>query len=224
MPDVLEYSQHASPRVRSSVTRGLDDLAPAHPDVFATLLRLLDDDDEDVRSDAVRSLSGLDAPEVTSALVARLKTTSHPLPMIRVLSDLVSQIPDALPPLLVLLRDQDADVRRFAAWGLLKWSLNGNTNICEDRAPQVVQLLEQALTDKHGDVRRLAAGALGYLGPHAEECAATLTERLNDPKVVVRIKAASALGRIIGFNGDQVHCPPTVREVRPSQPTGEGHK
>ncbi len=58
--------------------------------------------------------------------------------------------------------------------------------------------LAELLCHESGEIRALAAEALGYLGPRAGGAVPALVECLDDPEPEVRTQAAWALGRILG--------------------------
>src|SRR5207244_666183 len=92
----------------------------------------------------------------------------------------------AIQPLIGLLKDRDADVRRKAAEAL--YSIGPD--------PSAVPKLIDALGDSDGDVRRTAAEVLGLLGPEGGTVVPSLITSLNDPVLGVRWAAAEALGTI----------------------------
>ncbi len=61
---------------------------------------------------------------------------------------------------------------------------------------ELVPAMEALLGHKSGEVRALAAEALGYLGPRAGGAVPVLVELLGDPEPAVRAQAAWALGMI----------------------------
>jgi hypothetical protein len=65
-----------------------------------------------------------------------------------------------------------------------------------ERADLIVGALANILLDDKEDIHRVAASALGRIGPAAAEAVPALIERLRDDKGEVRRSAASALGQI----------------------------
>ena len=88
--------------------------------------------------------------------------------------------PAAAEPLMLALRDEDATVRRIAAWGL-----------SELRPPQAAAPLVRLLDDEAPEVRGEAARALGDIGGAGVTLA--VAGLLRDPDPVVRRQAAHSL-------------------------------
>mgnify|MGYP003377374890 CR=1 FL=1 len=123
------------------------------------LIELTQHDDPGVRASASAALGRLaraqDA-EVIQALIAALK---DPIPGVRqVVAQALGRVgsPLAVPPLIAALRRRDEFrlVRRAAAWSLSKLGPD----------PLAVEALSEALTDRDGEVRQLAAQGLGQIG------------------------------------------------------------
>ena len=93
-----------------------------------------------------------------------------------------------LPPLGEALSGEDDAARPAAATGLAA------------AEAAAVGILDAALADTRSDVRRLAAAALGEIGPEAIDAAAGLEGRLSDDDGEVRQRAARSLG-LVGADG-----------------------
>jgi HEAT repeat protein len=96
---------------------------------------------------------------------------------------------EAVPVLVVALKNSDAEVRGQAA------------RILEDIArttgqPQAVAALRGALKDQNVKVRESAAGALGYAIGDTKNAVPALLEAIRDPSDGVRARAAWALGHL----------------------------
>jgi len=91
--------------------------------------------------------------------------------------------PEAVEPLREAIRDEDAETRLNAAWGLLR---TGDASAAPD--------LRSALLDRDPGVRKLAAFALGALLDHAS--GPELRAALSDPVQDVAWNAALALARL----------------------------
>ncbi len=158
--------------------------ARPNPAVIAGLIRALDDEDDDVREAAARSLSRIRSPEVTAALMAKL---DDPEPQIR--ETIVRALgrgrsAEAGQGLQAALTDANAGVRQQAAWAL------GNT-----RNREAVPALLTSLTDTENNVREQSAWALGQL--RSSEAVAGLSAALSaDDTPNVREQAAWALGQV----------------------------
>lgn len=126
------------------------------------LVELIQHEDPGVRASACAALGRLakaQDTEVIQALIAALKDT---IPGVRqVIALALGRIgsPLAVAPLIACLqrRDEFRLVRRAAAWSLSKLGPD----------PLAVEALSEALTDKDGEVRVLAAQGLGQIG-HAK--------------------------------------------------------
>lgn len=68
--------------------------------------------------------------------------------------------------------------------------------------PQAIRMLEIALDDKHSDVRRIAATALGTM--HAKEAIPHLRQATNDKNAGVSFAAAEALWKMGDRDGDTI--------------------
>jgi uncharacterized protein (TIGR02996 family) len=101
----------------------------------------------------------------------------------RGLGELGAAAAPAVPELLPLLSDADAEVRRAAAEALGK-----------GRSPLAADGLRAALRDKDEKVRVRAAEALGLIGEAS--AAGELTAALRDASARVRREAATALGKV----------------------------
>ena len=91
----------------------------------------------------------------------------------------------SIPQLLLDLQAEDRATRLQAVADLGKI---GN--------PAALPGLGQALKDADTHVRKLAALALGDLGPQAQAAVSALLEALNDPEASVRRRSAMALGEV----------------------------
>lgn len=157
-------------------------------DAIPALIAVLDDNDVDVRSSAMESLTGfgnLAAPLLTKAL-------SDNRPRVQVnaacaLLEMNPADPHAIEPLIEGLQQPAADVRRIAAWAL---SLSGV------HAKRAVPSLTKALEDKDVEVRRFTTVALREIGPEAKAAVPALARALLDVDLDVCEGAASALVKI----------------------------
>jgi HEAT repeat protein len=100
------------------------------------------------------------------------------------LGKLRSGAKEAVPELVLALKDEDDDVRRTAAWALGEIGPEAR-----DALPDLIE----AFNDKNEGVRRYAAVALGQIGPVA---ILNLVETLKNKNPYVRLEAARALGHI----------------------------
>jgi HEAT repeat protein len=102
---------------------------------------------------------------------------------------------EAVPALLVALKDPDARVRSNAAVSLCA--------IDRTHSREAVSVLVAALDDPNPYTRAMMALSLGGLGPEARGAVPALLKALKDPEAGVRRQAAMALGQIgPGEGGD----------------------
>jgi len=102
-----------------------------------------------------------------------------------------------LPKLLVALSDEEAAVRRAAAYGIARIDMEPQPNVDAYPFVRVVEPLRVALGDEDAEVRAYAAMALGRMGSQAAPAVADLIRALADEDDGnVRSWAATALGNI----------------------------
>ncbi len=104
---------------------------------------------------------------------------------------------EAIPTLLEMTRDEDDDVRTWAAIGLGKIG-----------DPQAVPALIETLKDSSNEVRRASAEALGAIGD--PQAVPALIEVLKDENSLVRGYSAKALGAI----GDPQAVPALIEAIK----------
>jgi HEAT repeat protein len=148
-------------------------------------------------SDALARLAGLDSTAINAAqLKQRIKLLLANLTSpdaedrsraVDALGRIGRDAKDAVPAVILALRDQDAVVRRTAADVLGKIEPGA-----EDAAPALIA----ALNDQDVSVRRTAADVLARIGSGAKDAAPALIAALNDQDEWVRRIAAGALGEI----------------------------
>ncbi len=176
------------------------------PQAVETLLLLLDDSNANLRQAAIEALGRIGAPAV-EALLARLKAHDRDTPQ-RVV-EVICQIGDpAIEPLKAGLKDSDVVVRQTTVkvleklhWrptnnetGAIYWRVKGNWQRYVDIGAPAVELLITDLNDSDGDVRQMAAQALGKIGD--ARAVEALLVALNDSATDVRLAAVEALGQI----------------------------
>ncbi|HWO18519.1 MAG TPA: HEAT repeat domain-containing protein [Kofleriaceae bacterium] len=174
-----------SPRARAAAAHALGDVSDAtekHRAVEA-LIRALDDDRAEVRSEACASLGELRDPAALPQLVKRL---GDGIPVVRQNAAIaLGSIghADGFDPLAEALRDGPADLRFQAA-----------TSLAEIDAKRAFAPLAETLGDRDPQVAGAAALALGAIGDkRAIEHLAPLLEHAEPP---VRFDAAYALAEL----------------------------
>jgi HEAT repeat protein/beta-lactamase regulating signal transducer with metallopeptidase domain len=200
--------------------------------VADALLLALNDDNEEVREQALVALAGMRDPRAIPGLLKALRDASADVREHAINALAQFDTPEAIDGFVAALTDQNADVRERAARAIGALGARGRltdpkyvaivAGLLKDPAPDVrmqaiaalrrigrqdaVPLLLPMLKDMDKGVRELAADALGDIGdPRAIDA---LTAALKDAEPEVRQEAASALGRIV--RGEQRARPAVV--------------
>jgi len=98
--------------------------------------------------------------------------------------------PEALPPLIAAMQDEQWSIRGIAALAVGQF---------KDRAsPAAVAAVADALQDEHAAVRKAATMALGEIGPVARNAMSALRVVANDEDEAVRQAAAVAIASVSG--------------------------
>ncbi|MCP3979635.1 MAG: HEAT repeat domain-containing protein [bacterium] len=156
------------------------------PDVETTLVGFIGDEDEEIRSAALRALGDRRYSGSWKALAEVLENADdvamHPLAADALVT---MQVAEAWPGLAAALGSPDKDVRNIAAFGLGKL-----------REPLAVEALSTTATgDAEWEVRANAAQALGMIGDPAARPA--LEKCKEDDHETVRSTAESALNKLL---------------------------
>ena len=147
--------------------------------VIEPLVLLLEDDDEEVRHFAARTLAEMGDPRAAAFLVRALKEGSN----LVTADTLVKLGPPAVEALAGALKDSDENVRWSCALAL-----------GEIRDKRAVEALVGALKDNSSRVRWVVVESLGKIDD--KKATSALTEVLGDEDKYVREFAAKALGKI----------------------------
>ncbi|PSB20314.1 PBS lyase [Phormidesmis priestleyi ULC007] len=148
---------------------------------IAPLLDLLQNQDADSEAQwfAIRILGGFNHPQVVTALVDLLKTsTNEELNGMTVTA--LANLGSGTIEILAELLNQD-NTRRLAT-----------QTLAQIRRPETVPLLEKVVNDEDAQVRALAIEALSSF--HNPEISRLLIQALKDPAVLVRRAAVTGLG------------------------------
>src|SRR5512134_876683 len=148
------------------------------------VIRDVKNEDEDVRGPALRALGRIRDPRAVPELIRALGLPEASLPP-RIAEILVLFGREAVPPLIVELRNMESDVRRMWAAEILGWT--------DD--PGAAGALIEALDDVSPEVRAKAAGSLGKL-KESRAVDRLLEMLLSDPVPFVRTRVSQALGSI----------------------------
>jgi len=87
-------------------------------------------------------------------------------------------------------------LRLFAGLYIADWVNYAMLKGLKHRALRTVEEFASDLTNRNAEVRRIAAEALGQLGPEARAAVPDLVRALADPEILVRRASARALGQI----------------------------
>lgn len=171
--------------VRKETAKALQRLSESRSErAFESLIRALDNEDDEVRRLAAGSLNLFDCEKAIPPLVSALK--SRDATVRRFAADTLGQIKskEVLQPLIdVLVFDNDGFVKEEAAKALGKI-----------KSSQAIEPLIDALMDQNNKGRSGAAEALGQI--KAETAVDHLIAALTDKDDFTRLAAAKALGRI----------------------------
>ena len=211
--------------------------------VADALMTALNDENADVREQALNALANMRDPRAIPGLLRALRDASVDVREQAVNALAQFDTPEALDGILSALKDQSPDVREHAARHLAALGSRGRLNdakysevvsgLLKDASPDVremaivalgrlrrpesVPLLLPLLKDMNEDVREQAAVALGFIAdPRAIDA---LTAALKDQTPDVREQAAIALGRIARGQRRGPGVPP-VPPVPPRPPRG----
>jgi len=178
--------------VRISAAVAVCQIDPSHENALRPLIRILEDDPEELRAcEAAMALEGL-GPRAREALPALARALRHKYSPVRHWSVCTLGAiggAEAVPPLICALRDPDTGVR----WAAVAW-LGDLGAVAAPAAPALIKLLETAPYLNEND--RLAIEALGNIGPAAAEAIPTLEKALKHKDPSVREAAAAALNKI----------------------------
>lgn len=171
--------------VRKETAKALQSLSESRRErAFESLIRALDNEDDEVRRLAAESLGLFDCEKAIPPLVSALK--SRDATVRRFAANALGRIrsKEALQPLIdILVFDNSGSVREEAAKALGKI-----------KSTRTIEPLIDALMDKNNEGRSGAAEALGRI--KAENAVDHLISALTDTDDFTRLAAAKALGRI----------------------------
>lgn len=196
--------------------------AGCRSDPTARVVEQLTSTDVQARRDAARALGKLepDADLATPALARALTDEDHEVRRLAIfaLGEIGPPAQSALPALTAALDDKELPIRLSAALAIQKIDPTQRSHVpvlveamrmgeggvivsvgqMGENAAWAVPTLISLLKDRRPGVRRLAAEALGKIGPAAENARAPLEAALRDPDDRVRETAEQALAGIRG--------------------------
>lgn len=223
VPEGLKALQHPEARVRYRAAQTLADLGPVAKFAVADLREALKDKNALVRVKVAEALWKIEKTPNTVLLPVLLQALKDKDPGVRaaappVIAMLGAKAKSAVAPLTEALKDAEVDVKLAAISALgelgstAKDSANDLLALTADKeffllepfvgaslasfGPGVVPVLTTALADKSADRRRLAAYALGTIGPAAASATDALAKLLEHEDSGTRQLAARALGKI----------------------------
>ena len=189
VPFLASTLEHTDGKVRVAAARALRHLGADAREAVSALIDALTHRDVEIRSCAAETLARI-AGGATAAVPALTRSLNDPSWQVRDLAAmaLVAVGPDAVPPLLEALVEEDGSVRDL----LVVWTLG---EIGPD-ARSATPLLEKVLRNEHAGLRRRAAQALGKIGAATSTGISLLQRALEDPDNHVRLAAVEALRKI----------------------------
>ena len=216
IPAIAKALKHRDGSIRSCAARALGQIGPV---ALPTLVSALKNAGPSLRASAAEALGeiGSGAESAVPALVAALKHDAERYVRESAASSLGKIGAAAVPSLIVVLHDTDADARSYAANALgeigpaaksavpalveaLKDADIGVRMSAETALPKIgraaVPALVEALTDTSDDVRKSAAKTLGKIGKAAKSAVPALADALQDANSWVRCLAAESLEKI----------------------------
>ena len=223
MIDGLKALKHDDPKVRYRAAHTLAELGPLAKFALPELREMLEDKNPMVRLKAAEALWKIDkTPSATlmPVLLQALKDKDHGVrsEAPRVIALLGAKAKPAVPALVEALKDKEFDVKLAAITALgdlgpvAKESAGALLDLTNDKefflldpfvgaalsnlGDGAVPTLAQAVMSKSVDRVRLAAYALGSMGPRAVLATPELVLALRDKEAAIRAPAARALGKI----------------------------
>jgi HEAT repeat protein len=200
-----------------------------HVEGASALVRAIDDEDEPVRRAARQFLLAsiaqwgvaAEARETIRRVMPRLIAGMDPKDRptnVRALSNLAATHvagPEIVPLLVECLGDPEWGTRLFAARGLDRMAEDPRAvPALQEHLPALIAALDDP--DQRADVRWLAAGALGKIGPAAAASVPGLIKLLDDRDPSARQSAADALGEIGAAAGPAI--PALIKVLDDSYP------
>jgi len=196
VPLLVDGLKTGNPAQRGLAAQALGLLKPPPREAIAPLAAAVRDPEADVRTSALYTLTRLGqqpngGPGVTPAILGALK---DPEPGVRKVAagafrSMEAPPRNAIPPLVDALRDENAEVRAEAAFGLM--------GFYSPPAREAIPALSAAFArDPDRQVRINAARALGLMGPVARDAVPVLRAGLRDEDERIRAVAAEALQTI----------------------------
>jgi HEAT repeat protein len=172
-----------SKHVRAAAARGLIELHAPHETVAAAMGDLLADKDPGVRSNVVEAFAEVGEPAVPRLIKALQHDDSQGL-AVEVIRRLGPKAKDAVPALILELKDPDADYRREVEFALAA--------IGPDAKAAVPALVEHMTSDEP-KVRYTACYALGKIGPAAAEAVPKLRDNIKSDDKFLKVASVWAL-------------------------------
>jgi HEAT repeat protein len=199
VPALLDaFARYKFSRVRDEVTTLLGEIAPDDPKVRSTLLKALEDKEEDttVRSNAARGLARLASKDATvlRALTRVLLEDDEDnvrCGVVVAFRDLREKPKAAMPALIKALRDKDGLIRMQVAWTLAESPHTEGTGLAILNA---FRGFKDGIAWGISNPGTFHSGMAEALGQFAPEIVPALVKALSDDDAMVRRGAVLALG------------------------------
>ncbi|HEY2826081.1 MAG TPA: HEAT repeat domain-containing protein [Pirellulales bacterium] len=175
-----------SKHVRGAAARGLFELHAPQDTVANAMGDLLADKDPVVRSNVAEALATLGEPAVPRLIKALQRDDMQDL-AVEVLRRLGPKAKDAVPALILELKDPNPDYRREVEFALAAIGPS-----CQAAVPALVE----HMTSDDPKVRYTACYALGKIGPAAKDAVPKLRENINSDDKFLKVASVWALLQI----------------------------
>lgn len=186
LPALIKNLQDKDKMVRRAAAEMLGQMGPNAQEAVPALIVALLDKSGTVNRIAAKSLRKVIPSSKEAAVaftaVAREQEPTDSQFTISMLAQISPATPDAIPTLIAALQEKNKMVQYFAAYAL------------SDIGKEAVPALIDALQEK--SKRRIAANALGFMGPAAKGAVSALIATLKDDDQNARLSAVDALGNI----------------------------
>ncbi len=195
LPQLMALLKDKEPKVRAAAALALPELREEAEKAVPQLIAALKDKDAKVRWAAVRALSEIgEGKGIVEALGRALsdKDEAVRLEAAERLDEFLGETRRAMAALIKATGDDNREVRAASIWALSVFIGPGDTGA-------VLPALRKRLGDEYDYARRLAAEAVGKLGPKAREAVPALKKLAKEDKDRgVRAAAVKALRKIKG--------------------------
>lgn len=191
VPALVQVIRDDDPKVRRAAIAALGRLGPDAQDSVPVLLQVYEDrnEEQEIRWAAIAAFGqmGTGAEDAVPVMIKMMAKDINSAGAGQIQMAVTHMGPAAVPELVRLLQDENAEVRAHAAVAL-NWIGPG----ARDAVPELIRSLE----DDANSVRQGAAFALLRVGPEAKDAVPALIQALQDADPEVRRVAAMALKEV----------------------------